>query len=47
MNDVIGERRVQNGRRVELLARNGSANNGKDAGTNDRADAERRQRPRA
>jgi len=39
MHDEVGEGSVQDGRGIELLARNGGANYGKDAGTDDGADS--------
>ena len=41
------QRRVADGRHVELLAGHGRADHGKDARTDDRPNAERGQRPRA
>ena len=46
MHDVVGERRVEDGRGVELLPGDGGADDGEDAGADDRADAQRGQRPR-
>jgi|GEM_PF-6995236 len=40
VNDEIGERCVEDGRGVELFAGDGGANDGEDAGADDRADAE-------
>jgi len=45
MHDVVGQRRVQDGRSVKLLAGDGGTNNGEDAGADDCADAQRGQRP--
>jgi hypothetical protein len=47
MHDVIGQRRVQDGRGVELLAGDGGADNGENAGADDRSDTQRGERPRA
>ena len=46
MHDVVGQRRVEDGRGVELLPGNGGTDHGKDAGADDRADAQGGQRPR-
>jgi hypothetical protein len=46
LDEEIGQWGVENARRVELLAGYGRANDGKDAGADDRADTQRRQRPR-
>ena len=45
MHDVVGQRRVQDGRGIEFLPGNGGADDGENAGANDRADAQCRQRP--
>lgn len=47
MHDEIGQRCVQDRRGIELLPSDGSPDHGEDAGTDDRANAQRRQRPRA
>jgi hypothetical protein len=47
VHDVIGHRRIEDGRGVELLPGDGSANDSEDAGADDRADAQAGQRPRA
>jgi len=47
VDDVVGQRSIEDGRGVELLPGDGRANDGEDAGANDSADAQRRQRPRA
>ena len=47
MHDEVGQRRVEDGRGIELLSGDGGADHGEDAGADDRADAQRRQRPRA
>jgi len=39
VHDEIGERGIEDGRGVELLACDGCADYGEDAGTNDRADS--------
>jgi hypothetical protein len=45
MNQIIENRRVQDRRRIELLARNRRPDNGKNTGANDGANTERSQRP--
>jgi hypothetical protein len=40
VNDVVGYGRVEDGGGVELLAGDGGADDGEDAGTNDGTDAE-------
>ena len=45
MDDVVGERRIQDGWGLEFLSGNGGSDNGEDSGADDRADAQRRQRP--
>ena len=47
MNDVVEQRRVEDGRGIELLPGNGGADDGEDAGADDRADAQRGERPGA
>jgi len=47
MHDVIRQRAVEDGCGVELLAGDGRPYDGEDARTNDRADAEPGERPRA
>ncbi|HEX4030508.1 MAG TPA: hypothetical protein VHX20_09095 [Terracidiphilus sp.] len=44
-NEEIGQRRVKHARGVEVLTGYGGANDGEDARANDRADAQRRERP--
>jgi len=39
MHDVVGERRVEDRRGIELLPGDGGADDGEDARTDDRADA--------
>jgi hypothetical protein len=46
MNDVVGERAVQDGWCIELLARDRGADDSEDAGADDGADAESGERPR-
>jgi hypothetical protein len=46
MDDEIGQRRVDNAGGIELLARDGRADDGEDARTNDSPDAKCGQRPR-
>jgi len=45
VHNEIGERSVENGRRIELLPRDGRADDGEDSRADDGADAERGQRP--
>jgi hypothetical protein len=45
-NDVVGQRGVDEAGGIELLAGDGSADDGEDARANDCPDAKRRQRPR-
>jgi hypothetical protein len=45
MHDVVGQRRVEDGRGIELLPGDGRADDGENAGANDRSDAQRGQRP--
>ena len=47
MDQIIAQRRVEKLDGVELLAGDGGANYRENAGADDRADAERRERPRA
>ena len=47
VHQVIQQRRVQDRGGIELLARDGSADHGENSRTDDRADAERGQRPGA
>ena len=47
VHDDIEHLRVQNGRRLEIFAGGRGAGENEDARTNDRADAQGRQRPRA
>jgi hypothetical protein len=47
VNQVIKNRRIQNRRRIELLAGNRRSDDGKNARANDRTNAERRERPGA
>ena len=47
MHNEVGERGVEDGRGIEFLAGDGSADHGEDAGTDDGSDAKRRQRPGA
>ena len=47
MHDVVGKRGVQDGRGIELLPGDRSADDGKDAGADHGADAQCGQRPRA
>ena len=44
-HDKVGQRSVQDGRRVELLAGDGRANYGENAGSDHCPDAQRGQRP--
>jgi hypothetical protein len=46
-DDVVGQRGVDEAGGIELLAGDGCADDGEDAGTDDCPDAQRRQRPRA
>ncbi len=45
LNQVVEQRGVFNARHIELLAGHGGADDGKDAGADDRSDAQRGQRP--
>jgi hypothetical protein len=45
MHNEVGKRRVEDGRGVELLARDGGPDDGEDAGTNDRTNSQGGQRP--
>jgi hypothetical protein len=47
MDEVLEQRRVDDGAELEFLAGDGRADDGEDAGTDDGADAEGGQRPRA
>ncbi len=47
VNEVIEQRRFEDGGGVKLLAGDGRADDGKNAGANDRADPEGSERPRA
>jgi len=47
MNNVVGQRSVQDRWFVDFLAGDGGADNGEDAGTDDGANAQRGERPRA
>jgi hypothetical protein len=46
-NDVVNERSIHHAGRVELLARDGRADDSEDARADDSPNAERSQRPRA
>jgi len=47
MDDEIGEWGVQNGRGIEFLSSDGRADDGENSRSDDGADAQRSQRPRA
>jgi hypothetical protein len=47
MHDEVSKRRVEDGRSVEFLSRDGRADDREDARSDDGADAQRGQRPRA